>query len=166
MSYKKFVFNNLPESLNEFSALIGDRKDPFNIATLYILALATYMNDSALSLRMINALKGPESLSDFEKSFIKGVLTDEPYLPLSFFEGATPDNGYTAPLPLVIKAYETEDSDRLSPNGFKSIYFKSSGAEIKRAIRVRCIESTGTWYYWQQYIMDGIRRPKNLGKWS
>lgn len=166
MRSETYQFNKLPDSLPEFERLIGDRKDPFNIAVLYIVALAVYIQDKELAFRMINSLKGPEVLSVYEKSYIKSTLSDSIYLPYSYFKGATPENGYRPSLPLTIEAIETEDSDRMIDEGFKSIFFKSSGSEIMRSIKVRCVDSTDEWFYWQQFILDSIRRPKNLGKWS
>lgn len=166
MESKVFTFDKLPESLPEFERLMGDRKDPFKIATLYIVALSVYVKDRDSSLRMIDALKGPEVLSHYERFFIRDTLSDSIYLPFSYYKGATPENGYRPLLPLTIEAFETEDSDRLLNEGFKSIFFKSSGSEIMRSIKVRCVDSTDEWYYWQQFILDSIRKPKNLGKWA
>ena len=119
------------------------------------------MQDRDSALRMIDSLKGPEVLSHYERFFIRDTLSDSPYLPFSFYKGATPENGYRPLLPLTIEAFETEDSDRLLNEGYKSVFFKSSGSEIMRSVKVRCIESMDEWFYWQQFILDSIRGPKN-----
>ncbi|MBO4763675.1 MAG: hypothetical protein J5485_03555, partial [Candidatus Methanomethylophilaceae archaeon] len=58
-------------TLEEFKALPqAALSTPFDTAAMTVLALCFYPQDKNLCFDMLNFLKGPESLSEYEKTFI------------------------------------------------------------------------------------------------
>ncbi len=154
--------SKMPTTTSELKELAGDFKDPFKLSALTVVALCMYSVDRELCIEMLNFLKGPTDLSNYEKQFLRDRLVGKEYVPVSYFDGATPENNYEPTEPLVISVYETSTSMDLIGEGYIQLFLKSGGADSKRAIRLRQKTSTGQWFLWEQYLLPDIRKPQNL----
>ena len=45
--------------------------------------------------------------------------------------------------------------------GYKKFDVKSGGADSPRQVVLRSKPSTGQWFLWDQFLLSGIRKPKN-----
>lgn len=111
----------------------------------------------------MNYLKGPQPLSPREIQFINERLHDKEYLPSSFFEGTTPENGYEPDKPYVVTVSATPIS--YDETGYAKLFLKSSGADSPRPVQLRQKPSTGEWYLWEQMILSDIRQPVSADPW-
>ena len=104
---EKFTFSSLPKNLAELQILPEISMDtPFKTVALTMLALCQFEQSSDNTYEMLDFLNGPESISPYEKQFIKERLTDKYYIPFSYFIGATPENGYIPSSPFTIEVFE------------------------------------------------------------
>lgn len=159
----QFVFEKMPDTLEEFKSMgYFSINNPHSTSALFMLALCKYVEDKKLGIEMINLLKGPIDLTKYEENFLADRLSDKLYLPYSYFDGATPENNYTANLPLTIQTYE--DSSYVEP-GYVKVLLNSSGADSKRFIKLR---QKGDEYFIWEYpgILSSIRIPKNEDPWA
>ncbi len=162
---ENFSFASMPRSLTEFQALPETSLDsPFKTAALTVLALCLYKNNVDASLEMLDFLKGPENVSPYEKQFYKERLTGKEYIPFSYFEGATPDNGYTPSLPMTIGIYENPYS--FDNENWATLWVKSGGADNMRSIKLRKKPSTGQWFLNDIQCLSEIRLPKEADPWA
>ena len=101
---ESFTFAALPNSVAELQALPEASLDSaFKTTALTIAVLCAYEKNPDGCIEMLNFLKGPAEVSTYEKGFIKERLNGKFYKTFSFFEGATPENGYKPNTPFVIK---------------------------------------------------------------
>ena len=156
----------LPESLPEMKILPEAAMDtPFKTAALAVCALCAYAAEPKIGEEMLNFLRGPKgALNAHELSFLKDRFADEHYyIPFSYFKGATPDNDYTPDEPFVLEltagpyAYQNE--------GYAKLDLVSGGADTPRQIVLRKA-GDGKWYFWDQFILVGIREPKSKNPWA
>ncbi len=100
MTAKSFTFEKLPVCREDLQAYCGlDLSDPYQTAALSCAALCCWGTDREAAIDMLNALKGPQPLSNYEMQFIRDRLSGKEYKPRSYFEGTSPENGYTIPMP-------------------------------------------------------------------
>ncbi len=163
---ERFTFTSVPQSLAELQALPEASLDtPFKTAALTVLALCLYKNNNIeASLEILDFLKGPENVSPYEKQFYKERLTGKEYIPYSFFDGATPDNGYTPSEPLTISIYENPYS--FDNDNWATLWLKSGGADNMRSIKFRKKPSTGQWFLNDIQCLSEIRVPKEADIWA
>ena len=158
------VFSKLPETFDEFAAMPqAAMATPFDTAAMTVLALCFYPQDEALSLRMLDLLRGPRPLSEYEKSFIKDRFTDSDYVPRSYFVGATPDNDYLPSQPYTVNV--SENPYTYANEGYAKMFLTSGGADNPREIVLR-LAKDGKWYLWDQMILVGIRAPESTNPWA
>ena len=160
-----FTFASLPTNLDELKALPEAAMDsPYKTAALTIAALCRFAEDEAGTHEMLDYLKGPDSLSNSEKQFLRDRLTGNTYKSLSFFAGATPENGYapTAPYTITVSSnpysFETEN--------WGTVYVKSGGADSPRPIKLRKKPSTGQWFLNDIQCLSDIRIPTAEDPWA
>lgn len=164
--YKKetFLFDALPESLSQLQALPeAQLRTPYQTAALTVCALCAYAADKKVGAEMLNWLRGPRPLSNFELSFLDDRLQDgKTYVPFSYFQGAVPGNDYvpSQPFTLVMESNPTSDDVQ----GYFKVTARSGGADAPRSIQLRQ-KSDGTWLLWEQYLMADIRLPKSKDPW-
>lgn len=161
---RKFTFSALPENLAQMKALPeAALKDPFQTAALTVLALCAYAADKKAGTEMLNFLRGPRPLSNFDISFLNDRFRDGVHVPFSYFEGARPDNDYAPgkPFTLVIQAGPYADANP----GYKKLHLRSGGADNAREVVLRQ-KGDGTWLLWDQFLMVGIRQPKSADPWA
>ena len=158
------VFNSLPETFDQFTSLPqAAMATPFDTAAMTVLALCFYPQDAALSLQMVDFLRGPRPLSDYEKSFIKDRFRDSDYVPRSYFVGSTPDNDYQPSQPYTVKV--SENPYTYANEGYAKVFLTSGGADNPREIVLR-LAKDGKWYLWDQMILVGIRAPESTNPWA
>jgi hypothetical protein len=160
-----FSFNELPTTVSAFAALPELKAaDPFSTAALTILALAAYRVDPKAAFAMLDLLKNPGALSNQDKSFIADRLNyGKDYKPFSYFEGAVPQNNYTATAPFIVKVSEKPNS--YDDAGYATLYVQSSGADSPRPIRLRK-RADGTWALWEEFLLADIIAPKKDNPWA
>ena len=86
------------------------------------------------------------------------------YKTFSYFEGATPENGYVPTVPYTIKVTETPYS--YPQDNYATMYVTSSGADSPRAIRLRKKPSTGQWFLIEIQCLSDIRVPVEADPWA
>lgn len=163
---ESFVFSSLPESLEELQSLPEASLDtPFKTAALTVLALCAYAADRNVGTEMLNWLRGPRPLNGQEISFLNDRFRDgKTYLPFTYFKGANPDNGYTPtqPYTIVIQSNHTSNDE----DGYMKLFIPCGGADDPRPIKLRQRGSDGKWFLWEQYLLTGVRIPKEQDPWA
>lgn len=166
---KTFVFDAIPSSLDEFKLLPGaELNDPYAVAVLCVLAFNAYPKDRDACFGMLNYLKGPRPLTNFDISFIKDRFMDGvDYVPRSYFAGTSPENGYAPSVPYTVSVFEGAHSRDQLNEGYIKIFIRSSGADSDRYIVLRNKPSTGQWFVWQfEGLLVGIRPPISSDPWA
>lgn len=113
---------------------------------------------------MLDFLKGPESLSNLEKQFLRDRLRGKGYKSLSFFAGATPDNGYSPQTPYQITVSSNPYS--FDTENWATVYVQSGGADSPRPIKLRKKPSTGQWFLNEIQCLSDIRIPTADDPWA
>ena len=163
---QKVVFDHLPANLADLKTLPGaDLKDPAKVTALAVAALCAYPTDREACIEMLNYLRGPRPLSGHDLSLINDRFMDgQTYIPISYFEGTSPENDYTPSMPYTIEVVEGPYARQ--NEGYLRLDMVSSGADAARYIVLRNKPSTGEWFLWEQYILVGIRIPKSKDVWA
>lgn len=158
-------FASLPSNLDELKALPeASLKEPEYGAALFVIAMMNYKNDPATAISMLEFLKGPGGVSEYEKQFINDRLSDgKEYVVRSYFAGTSPENDYTPSIPYTVipeKDAASEDNGRIR------VFMRSSGADSPRMIKMRLKASTGEWFIEEEMILSDIRIPKSSDPWA
>lgn len=161
---EEVVFPSLPDTLEQFKSLPqAALNTPFDTAALTVVALCFYPKDRELSLAMLDYLKGPGTLSEYEKQFIRDRFMDKDYVPRSYFKGATPQNDYVPTEPYTI--FVSENPYSYDDQGYGKLYLTSGGADSPRAVQLRQAKD-GKWYLWEQFLLADIRQPESSNPWA
>ncbi len=164
MKKEVFVFEALSTNLAELEAMHqSDFLNPFEVAALTVVALANYKNDREATHAMLDYLRGPKPLSNYEKQFLRDRLVDKYYKPFSYFKGAVVDNNYQPDQPYTIEVFETVKS--YENDGYLRLNVKSSGADTPREIVLRLKSSTKQWFLWEEFLLADIRIPSSENPW-
>lgn len=159
------VFNELPVSLDMLKGLPeANLQQAHYAAALLIPALCLWPVNEDEALKMMNFLKGPQGLSVREKQFINERLRGNEYLPFSYFEGSSPDNGYEPSKPYIVSISTVPTS--FDEKGYVKLYLKSSGADSPRPVQLRQKPSSGEWFLWDQMLISQIRPPISQDPWA
>ena len=164
-----YIFQALPKSPEELLALSGvSFQDPFSIAAAAVAALTRFPEDADSCFAMLDAIKGPQPLSNADKSFIRNRFFDgKNYVPRSYFEGAVPENDYTPEVPYRIMVSESLHSRDQFDMGYITLYIRSGGADSERPVVLRHKPSTDEWFLWNFVgILADIRVPKSADPWA
>ncbi|MCR4896725.1 MAG: hypothetical protein K5891_08135 [Lachnospiraceae bacterium] len=160
-----FSFAALPGNLSELQGLPeAALASPFQTAALAIAVLCRFEADEAAVHEMLNFLKGPEPLSNYEKQFLQDRLAGKGYKPASFFAGATPENGYTPEVPYRITVSSNPYS--FQNENWAVVYVQSGGADSPRQIKLRKKPSTGQWFINEIQCLSDIRIPQAEDPWA
>lgn len=157
---KTFTFASIPADASELKACT----DAFETAALTALVLCNYKNDVDKTIEMLNVLKGPQPMSQYDIQFLRDRLKGKEYKPYSFFAGATPENGYTPSTPYTITIEDNPYS--YQEQGYAMLHIKSSGADSLRQVKLRQKPSTGEWFLWENYLLSDIRIPAAEDPWA
>jgi hypothetical protein len=162
---RTFTFGALPESLVQMQSLPeAALTDPFQTAALTVCALCVYAADKSIGIEMLNWLRGPRPLGNFEISFLDDRFRDgKTYVPFSYFKGAVPENDYTPSQPFTLTV-ETNLYSDVTP-GYKKLFIRSGGADNAREVVLR-MKGDGQWLLWDQTLLVGIREPKSADPWA
>ena len=159
-----FTFAALPESLSEMKALPeASLTNPFATAALTVCALCAFAADKSIGTEMLNFLRGPRLLSNYDISFLNDRFSDGHHVPFSYFKGAVPANDYTPDTPFTITVTSGPYSD--ANEGYKKLYIKSGGADSPREIVLRKL-GDGRWMLWDQFLLVSIRKAKADDPWA
>ena len=161
---EKIIFPSIPNTIEEFKALPqAQMMTAFHTAAMTVLALSVYPSNKALSLEMIDFLRGPRPLSVYEKQFIADRFMDVDYVARSYFVGAIPDNYYTPDTPYTVVV--SEEPYSYTEQGYVKLMIRSGGADSPRSIKMRNAKD-GKWYLWEQFLLVGIRPPESTNPWA
>lgn len=159
-----YTFSALPENIEEMKALPeAALTSPFQTAALTVCALCAYAADREIGTEMLNYLRGPRPVSNYEISFMNDRFRDGHHVPFSYFKGAIPANDYTPEEPFTIKVEAGPYSD--ANKGYKKLYIKSGGADNPREVVLRQL-GDGRWMLWDQFLLVSIRDPKSKDPWA
>lgn len=162
---ESFSFASLPTSVAELQALPEASLDTaFKTTALCIAALCNWEKDANATWEMLDFLKGPETVNEREKQFIKDRLSGKQYKTLSFFKGATPDNGYTPTSPYTITVSENPYS--FDEENWATLYVTSGGADAPRPIKLRRKPSTNEWFINDIQCLADIKIPTKQDAWA
>lgn len=161
---EKIVFGYIPETLEQFLSLPQSAMStPYDTAALTVLALSVYPENKELSLKMLEALRGPRPFSNMDKQFIADRFRGKEYLMRSYFDGSSPENDYTPSVPYTVTVSENQYSYQES--GFAKLFVACSGADSPRPVQLRKAKD-GKWYLWEQFLLTGIRQPESQNPWA
>ena len=165
MKSETITFQALPTNVEELQALPEASLDtPFKAVALALAALCNYANDKDATFAMLDFLKGPDSVSAYEKQFIKDRLEGKTYKTFSFFEGATPKNGYKPTAPYAITVSDNPYS--YAEENWATLYVQSAGADSPRSVKLRKKPSTGQWFITEIQCLSDIRIPEAEDPWA
>jgi len=89
---------------------------------------------------------------------------DKAYLPMAYFEGATPQNSYTPNAPYTLEVYPDPRPQDVEA-GYTRRYLRTAGADSPRSITLR--RKGDEWFLWEYAgILLGIRIPANEDPWA
>ena len=159
------TFQELPLSVEEMKKMgLADLSSPSRVAALTVVAIYAYTVNKQQGIEMIDYLRGPRPLTEYEKQFLRDRLGGKEYVIKSFFQGAVPDNNYTMSKPYTVVV---EDAPQVvSEEGYKRFQLRSGGADNPRTITLRNKPSTGEWFLWEQVLLADIRPPKSQDDWA
>lgn len=161
----KVSFEKIPRSLDELKQMQeSSLKEPYHAAALLIPALCLWSENKDEAISMINFLRGPGPLSTYEIQFIQERLRGNEYIPLSYFDGTSPENGYRPSEPANLSVSSVPTS--FSEEGYVQLYLKSSGADSPRPVKLRNKPSTGQWFLTDQMLLSQIRKPLSEDPWA
>jgi len=161
-----FVFHRLPRNVNELRAMPeAALSSPFMTAALTVAALCAYGENPQASIAMLNILKGPEPLSPRDIQFLRERFVGKAYKPFSYFEGATPQNGYAPSRPYRITV--SENSYSYTGPESATLYIQSGGADSPRPVSMKLKPSTGQWFLTEySSLLVDIRVPDAKNPWK
>lgn len=161
---ERIVFDTLPQSYEQFIILpSAAMSTPFQTAAMTVLALCFYPQNSELSLKMLDFLRGPRPLNGADKQFIADRFRAKDYVPRSYFVGSTPENDYQPNAPYTVEVSENQYS--YEEQGIAKLFISSGGADSPRPIKLRKAKD-GKWYLWEQFLLTDIRKPESTNPWA
>ena len=161
----KMTVSSVPTTSKEFSALPqNDLSKPENTCVMFLLALALYLKDSDAGVAALNTLRGPRPLGNYDIQFLRDRLRGKSYLPLAYFDGATPANNYVPSTPLTLEVIADSRPQDIE-EGYLRLFLKTAGADSPRPIKLR--QKGDFWYLWEySSILSGIRIPSEADAWT
>lgn len=156
--------NTLPATLAEFQAL--PRSTPEEVCAGFLCALNLYTKSPNDGVAAMDLLRGPRPMTPYDSQFLRDRLRGKEYLPLAYFDGATPQNGNrpTAPYTLtVLPDQRPQDVEE----GYLRVFLQTAGADAPRPVKLRQKPSTGEWFLWEYSSpLSGIRIPASQDPWA
>lgn len=163
-----YTFSSLPTSVEEFKALpYFDFSDPHNTFAMLVVALSVYAKDPEAGAACIDIVRGPVAMSPMDKSFLKDRFSDKKYLPMAYFKGSTPANGYTPSTPFTIVSIEDSAPQYTAGEDFKRVFVKEEGFDNPRYATFRLKKSEGNWYATEYSgLLTGVKPPVAEDPWA
>ena len=161
----KITVSSVPTTSEEFSALPqNDLSKPENTCAMFLLALALYLKDCDAGVAALNTLRDPRPLGNYDIQFLRDRLRGKSYLPLAYFDGATPTNNYVPTTPLTLEVIADSRPQDIE-EGYLRLFLKTAGADSPRPIKLR--QKGDFWYLWEySSILSGIRIPSEADAWT
>lgn len=158
---------HIPTDLAEFTVLAGTLgRMPQGICALLLCAMKLFDKDKDEGVHAMNLLRGPRPMTPYDTQFLRDRLRGKSYLPLAYFAGATPQNGYAPSAPCVLEVLEDPRPQDVE-NGYLRFYLRTAGADAPRPVKLRQKASTGEWFLWEySSILSGIRIPTQEDPWA
>ena len=159
------TIQKLPTTAAEFASMPQmDLTKPENTCAMLLVALQLYTKDKNAGVEAVNLLRGPRPLSPYDIQFLRDRLCDKLYLPLAYFDGATPQNNYTPSQPLTLQILSDPRPQDVE-DGYLRVFLKTAGADSPRPIKLR--RKGENWYLWEySSILSGIRIPVKEDPWA
>ncbi len=164
MKEERFSFAALPHNVDELSALPeAALASPYATAALAVAALCRYPESAQDAASMLDVLRGPRPMSEYDRQFLRDRFRGKAYLPFSYFEGATPENGYAPAVPYRITV--ADDPHSYDEAGYVKLFVRSGGADSPRPIKLR--QKGDQWFLWEySSILSGVRLPAEADPWA
>ena len=160
----QITLQTLPAALAELEAL--PRTTPEEVCAGFLCALKLFQTDRDAGVAAMDLLRGPRPMTPYDVQFLRDRLRGKEYLPLAYFEGAAPENGYTPAKPYTLNVLPDPRPQDVEP-GYLRVYLKTAGADSPRPMKLRQKGSTGEWFLWEySSIFSGIRVPAALDPWA
>ena len=160
------TIQRIPASISEFEALAADRTSPERICALFLCALALFDKNKDDGTAAMNILRGPRPMTPYDCQFLRDRLRGKAYLPLAYFEGAAPENGYQPRMPYTLNVLSDPRHQDIEP-GYMRVFLKTAGADSPQPMKLRQKASTGEWFLWEySSILSGIRIPAAQDPWA
>ena len=160
------IIQKIPENLQEFEILAAKGQQPECICALFLCALALFERDKEAGTAAMNLLRGPKPMTPYDCQFLRDRLRGKSYLPLAYFEGATPGNNYQPRVPYILNVLADPRPQDVEP-GYLRVFLTTSGADSPRPMKLRQKVSTGEWFLWEySSILSGIRIPVAEDSWA
>ncbi len=161
------VIQRIPTSLGEFEALAAQlRQTPEGVCALFLCAVKLFDQDQNAGTQAMNILRGPRPMTPYDAQFLRDRLRGKSYLPLAYFAGATPQNGYQPRAPYVLEVLSDPRPQDVEA-GYIRLFLRTTGADSPRPIKLRQKGSTGEWFLWEySSILSGIRIPAAEDPWA
>lgn len=163
----QITINRIPGTLAEFESLAAAlRQSPQGVCALFLCAVKLFDQNRDEGTAAMNLLRGPRPMSPYDVQFLRDRLRGKAYLPLAYFAGATPQNGYTPGSPCVLDVLDDPRPQDVEA-GYLRLFLKTPGADAPRPIKLRQKGSTGEWFLWEySSILSGIRTPASEDPWA
>lgn len=160
----QITLQTLPAALAELEAL--PRTTPEEVCAGFLCALKLFQTDRDAGVAAMDLLRGPRPMTPYDIQFLRDRLRGKEYLPLAYFKGAAPENGYTPAKPYTLNVLPDPRPQDVEP-GYLRVYLKTAGADSPRPMKLRQKGSTGEWFLWEySSILSGIRVPAALDPWA
>ena len=170
------AIQKMPESLPEFEALAAEGRQPERICALFLCALALFDRDKDAGTAAMNLLRGPRPMTPYDVQFLRDRLRGKAYLPLAYFEGATPENGYQPQSPYILNVLADPRPQDIEP-GYLRVFLKTAGADAAHEAAAeginRRVVPLGIFQYSQRhpYSCGGrpvgiVNREREYRKWD
>jgi len=159
------TFSRLPVSVDDLKNMDESYfKDYYTAAAIYVATCCLYEDNTDECLDMIDYLNGPDDVSKYDIEYIRDRLSGKQYKTYSYFEGASPDNDYTASQPYTITVNNNPYS--FDEDNIAKLYMQSSGSDSERFITLRLKPSTGIWYFVESGLFADIKIPVSEDPWN
>ena len=152
--------NTLPATLAEFQAL--PRSTPEEVCAGFLCALNLYTKSPNDGVAAMDLLRGPRPMTPYDSQFLRDRLRGKEYLPLAYFDGATPQNGYrpTAPYTLtVLPDQRPQDVEE----GYLRVFLQTAGASAPGEAAAEAVDGRvvplGVFQPAQRYPDTGLAGP-------
>lgn len=155
----------IPENLQEFEGLATMGQDtPDKVCALFLCALMVYEKNRDDGTAAMNILRGPRPMTPYDVQFLRDRLRGKEYLPLAYFEGAAPENGYAPARPYVLSVLSDPRPQDIEP-GYIRVFLKTAGADSPRPVKLR--QKGCEWFLWEySSVLSGIRVPAAEDPWA
>lgn len=161
------TIDHIPENSEQFKEMVQTAANtPERVCAAFLCALALFIRDKDAGTEAMNILRGPRPMTPYDAQFLRDRLRGKEYLPLAYFEGATPENSYTPAMPYVLNVLADPRPQDVEP-GYVRVFLKTAGADSPRPVKLRQKPSTGEWFLWEYSSpLSGIRIPAAQDPWA